>query len=85
LHRRLGEPQTRSGHGGEEKNTHSLPGLEPPIIHPVAQRYTAELCWLLVLFAKGNQIKEDKMGGSCGTHDQDTDDKIILKGILLKK
>jgi len=25
-----------SGHGGEEKNSQQLPGLEPPIIHPVA-------------------------------------------------
>jgi hypothetical protein len=24
-----------------------LPGLEPPIIQPVSQRYTAELSWLL--------------------------------------
>jgi hypothetical protein len=29
-------PQSRSGHGGEEKNAQPLPGLEPPIIHPVS-------------------------------------------------
>jgi hypothetical protein len=28
----------RSGRGGEEKNYQPLPGLEPPIIQPVAQR-----------------------------------------------
>jgi hypothetical protein len=43
LDRRLSEPQSRSGCGGEEKNSQSLPGLEPLIIQPVAQRYTTEL------------------------------------------
>jgi hypothetical protein len=33
---------TASLEGGEEKNSQPL-GLEPPIIQPVAQRYTAEL------------------------------------------
>jgi hypothetical protein len=42
LDRRLGGPQSRSGPGGEEKNSQPLPGLEPPIIQPVVQRYTAE-------------------------------------------
>jgi len=36
LNRRLGGPQGRSGHGGEEENSQPLPGLEPQIIHPVA-------------------------------------------------
>jgi hypothetical protein len=43
LDRRLGGPQSRSGRGGEKKNSQPLPGLEPPIIQPVAQRCTAEL------------------------------------------
>jgi hypothetical protein len=43
LDRRLGELQSRSGRGGEEKNSHPLPGLEPAAIQPVAQRYTTEL------------------------------------------
>jgi hypothetical protein len=43
LDRRLDGPQSRSRRGGEEKNSQSLPGLEPPIIQPKAQRYTAEL------------------------------------------
>jgi hypothetical protein len=43
LDRRLGGPQSRSGRGGEEKNSQPLPGLEVPIKQPVAQCYTAEL------------------------------------------
>jgi hypothetical protein len=35
LDRRLGGPQSRSGHDGEEKYSQPLPGLEPPIIQPV--------------------------------------------------
>jgi hypothetical protein len=35
LDRKLGGPQSRSGRGDEEKNSQS-----PPIIQPVAQRYT---------------------------------------------
>jgi hypothetical protein len=40
LYRRLGGPHSRSRCDGEEKNSHSLPRLEPPIIELVAQRYT---------------------------------------------
>jgi hypothetical protein len=36
---RLGGSQRRSGHIGEEKNSQSLPELEPPTI----QRYTTEI------------------------------------------
>jgi len=36
-HRRLDGPQSRSGYGGKEKNSQPLPGLEPPIIQPVAR------------------------------------------------
>jgi hypothetical protein len=43
LDRRLGGLQSRSGRGGEEKNSQTVPGLKPPIIQPVAQRYTTEL------------------------------------------
>jgi hypothetical protein len=39
LDRRLSSPQSRSGRGGEEENSHLLPGLEPPIIRPASQRY----------------------------------------------
>jgi hypothetical protein len=38
LDRMLGEPQSRSRRGAEKKNTRPLPGLEPPIIQPVALR-----------------------------------------------
>jgi hypothetical protein len=47
LDRRLGGPQSRSGRGGDEKNSQTLPGLEPPIIQSVAQRCTTELSRLL--------------------------------------
>jgi hypothetical protein len=47
LDRRLGVPQSRSGRGGEEKNSQPLPGLESPIIQLVAQRYTIEVSHLL--------------------------------------
>jgi hypothetical protein len=36
-------PRAGFERGGEEKNSQHLPGLETPIIQPVAQRYTAEL------------------------------------------
>jgi hypothetical protein len=48
LDRRLGGPQSRSGRGGEEKNSEPLPGLLPTIIQPVAQRYAAELSRFLM-------------------------------------
>jgi hypothetical protein len=44
----LDGPQSRSGRGAEEKNSELLQGLEPPIIQPVAQRYTTELFGLVV-------------------------------------
>jgi hypothetical protein len=37
------------GREGQEKNFQPLPGLETPIIEPVAQRYTAEISRLLNL------------------------------------
>jgi hypothetical protein len=42
---------SRSGRGGEEKNSQPLPGLELPIIQPVAQRYTTELSGLLTAWS----------------------------------
>jgi len=47
LDRRLVGPQSRSGSGGEEKNSQPLLGLEAPIMQSVAQRYTTEISWLL--------------------------------------
>jgi hypothetical protein len=49
LNRRLGGSQSRSGRGGKEKNSQTLPGVEPPIIQPVAHRYTTELSRLVHL------------------------------------
>jgi hypothetical protein len=46
LDKRLGGPQSRSRRGGGEKNSQPPPGLEPPIIQSVAQRYTTELSQL---------------------------------------
>jgi hypothetical protein len=43
LGRWLGRRQSRSGRGGEEKNSQPLPGPEPLIIQPAAQLYTTEL------------------------------------------
>jgi hypothetical protein len=48
LHRRLGGPHCWPGHGGEEKNSHPLPGLEAPIIQPVPQSYTNEQSRFLI-------------------------------------
>jgi hypothetical protein len=50
LDRRLGGPQSRSGHGGEERNFQPLLGREPSINQPIAQRYTNELSRLLLDF-----------------------------------
>jgi hypothetical protein len=47
LDRRMGGPQSRSGSGGEEKNSQPLSGIETPIIQPAAQSYTTELTWCL--------------------------------------
>jgi hypothetical protein len=43
LYRRLGGTQSRSGLGGEEKNSQPLPGLDILIMQPVAQRHTIKL------------------------------------------
>jgi hypothetical protein len=47
LDSRLDGSQSRSESGGEEKNSQLFPGLEPPIIQPVAQRSTTELLRLV--------------------------------------
>jgi hypothetical protein len=43
LDRRLDGPQSRSGCGGEEKNSQPLPGQEPPLIQTVAQSHTIDI------------------------------------------
>jgi hypothetical protein len=67
LGRRLGEPQSRSGRGSEQKNSEPLPGLEPLIIQPVAQRYTTELSWLLCkCFIDSNKMTGNLNWKLCG-------------------
>jgi len=34
----VGGPQSQSGHGGEEKNSQLLPGLEPPILQKLQKK-----------------------------------------------
>jgi hypothetical protein len=46
---RLGEPQSRSGRGGGEKNFRTLLGLQHPIVLPLAQRCTTELSRLMMM------------------------------------
>jgi hypothetical protein len=48
LDRRLVGPQSWSGGGGEEKNSQLLPGLEPPVVQPVAQLCITELSRFLI-------------------------------------
>jgi hypothetical protein len=59
LDRRLGERQGRSGRGGEEKNSQPLPGLKPPVIQPIEQRYTTELSRLLLTAYSKAELKND--------------------------
>jgi hypothetical protein len=49
LDRRLGGPYSRSGRGGEEKNSQILPEIDPLIIQPLVQRYATELPRFLFL------------------------------------
>jgi hypothetical protein len=48
----MGGHQSRSGCGGEEKNSQLLPGLELQITQHAAQRYTTEISWLLEKITK---------------------------------
>jgi hypothetical protein len=68
MDKRLGGPQSQSGHGGEEKNSQSLPGLKPPIIQPVAHRYTIDYSYSRnsdALFATKTQNEYKR--GACPT------------------
>jgi hypothetical protein len=58
--------QSRSGHGGERKNSQSVLGLEPPIIPLVAQRYTTELPRLLFWSVRQNFTNRRFMKPPCG-------------------
>jgi hypothetical protein len=59
---------SRSGRGGEEKNFQPLLGLEPPIIQPIAQRYTTELTRLLSLSPSRCNSLRSKLRSHTRTH-----------------
>jgi hypothetical protein len=54
---RLVGPQSRFGHGSEEKSSQPQPGLEPAIIQPVTQRCATELSQLHPVIIT-NELKE---------------------------
>jgi hypothetical protein len=60
LDRRLGGPQTRSGRGGEDKNSQHLPVLEHRIIQSVVQRCTTELSRFRALLMFTSNLKTSK-------------------------
>jgi hypothetical protein len=68
LDRKLGGPHSRSAYGGEKKNSQSLPGLKPPIIQPVAQRY--EKVKLSLCLTKHYATKAYGERRACSTHFQ---------------
>jgi hypothetical protein len=59
LDRRLGRPQSQSGHSGEQKNSQFLLVLESLIIQPIAQHYTEifQLLKLSLRLTKQNATK----------------------------
>jgi hypothetical protein len=61
----MGGPQSRSEDAGEERNSQLLLGLEPPIIKPVAQRYTTELS-LFSRVSKNMKVKVELLATCCG-------------------
>jgi hypothetical protein len=61
LDRRLDGPHSRSGRGDGEKNSLSLPGLEPPIIQSITQHYTTELSRLNYLQSKVTDFNARKI------------------------
>jgi hypothetical protein len=50
LDRRLGGPQSQSGHSSEEKNSHPCQDLNLLIIQPADQWYTTEISWIMKTF-----------------------------------
>jgi hypothetical protein len=66
LDRKLGGSQSRSGHSDEKKNSQPLPGLKPPIIQPVAQRYATEPFWLLHIGFSYVKVTEHDSVKECG-------------------
>jgi hypothetical protein len=73
LDRRLGGFQSRSGSGGEEKNSQPLPELEPLIIQHVARRYTIELSQLFENTVQKMMVglKGEEYGGWRNLHNEE--------------
>jgi hypothetical protein len=79
LDRRLNGPQSRSGNGGE-KNSQTPPGLEPPIVQPVAQRYATEISQLLNRNAY--EVLVGQSEGELPFGNEGVNGMVILKQIL---
>jgi hypothetical protein len=58
-------PRSRSGRGGEENNSQPLPGLEPPIIQPLAQLYTTEFIPPSQVVPYKYQLRENRTTVNC--------------------
>jgi hypothetical protein len=58
LYRRLDGLPSRSGRGGEEKNSQPLPELELQIIQPVAHTYTTELFRLVCVWRDWGNLRK---------------------------
>jgi hypothetical protein len=72
--RRLGGPQSRSGRGGEQKNSQQLSGLEPPFIQPVAQRYTQNFRrkHRVMLPGVDGRVIIERVSNMCGLNSSDS-------------
>jgi hypothetical protein len=82
LDRRLGGPQGRSGCGGEEKNSQPLPGPEPPIIQPVAQRCNTEVFRLLPIVVRMTKSRRMRLAGHVERMSETRNAYTILVGKL---
>jgi hypothetical protein len=73
-------PRAGFERGCEEKNSQPLPGLEPPIIQLVSQRYTAELSRLLFRPLCYFNV----LSASCPYHEVEIRMKEVLPGVQLQ-
>jgi hypothetical protein len=58
LDRRLGGPKSWSAHDSEEKKSQTLLGTEPLIIKPIAQHYTTELSWPIMVNVRSMETEK---------------------------
>jgi hypothetical protein len=63
LDRRLGGPQSRSGCGGEEKNSQNLLGLKTPIIQPELSQFHHVVSRTCMVCTTNGKIKTSVMYG----------------------